>query len=438
VDMYLASLGKLPEASDPALFQTAKLAADDTAAAALTVDHSVTDSKFRFCTEGVVLLKDGIDPKSVVDAVQSAAENDGIGDSVASVAAPAKGGGEMVKVHIHTNDPQLVFDRLQEYNRDALLKKEKVEDMLVMREVAHGDGFLDLDDAKFTIMGMCKYLLPPLDDLDELFTLPVFIVPETTQEPIDLRFASDTDACIALNQQRHKESAIRYTTAASNPMQIKIELLAALGKGKPVLLLLMSTDKRVSAIGRNAMAAIDMLDPEQRAQVRVFVHGWGFYEAIFLSEACACAHEGKTIDEAIERCNSIAGRHFSFSNLCTRATVQKLLTWRPGLFPKDFTLDDETKFISFGIPVTARSEADTPSEFQRVGMLMTPQCKAVSLSALQDAEVDRIKSTLRPGEKIASMMVQCVGRPDLGYQFVEKLKAAKVRRCWLPASLHGC
>ena len=55
-------------------------------------------------------------------------------------------------------------------------------------------------------------MLPPLDDMDELYTLPVFLVPSTTQEPIDLRFVSDTDACIALNQQRHKDTAILVWT----------------------------------------------------------------------------------------------------------------------------------------------------------------------------------------------------------------------------------
>ena len=87
------------------------------------------------------------------------------------------------------------------------------------------------------------------------------------QERIDARFVSEADACIALNRQRHRETATRYTSAAPNPTQIKIELLAALGKGKPLLVILMSTDRRISALGRNTMAAIDMLEPERRALV---------------------------------------------------------------------------------------------------------------------------------------------------------------------------
>lgn len=421
--MYLASIGDLPNAMDADMFKTAKFLPADDSTTSISVDHTVTDSKFRFCTECVVLLKEGVDAQTVMDDIQKAADVDGIGDSIASVKAPAKEGGDMVKIHIHTNEPNLFFERLQPYSKDPIFKKEKVEDMLVMREVMHGDNYLDLGDAKFIIMGLCSYVLPPLNDLDELYTLPIFLVPETTQEPMDLRFVTDTDACIALNQQRHKETAIRYTSAASNPMQIKIELLAALSKGKPLLVFLLSTDKRVSAIGRNTMAAIDMLEPEQKELVKVLVHGWGFFEAPLIMEAMKCAQEGKTIDEAYVACKKIGDHNFSFSTFVMSATVQKLLAFRPGLFPKGFSVEDNS-FVGFGIPVTIRE--DILTDFQRVMMLTIVQNQAKSMLELQDAEIARIKNTLKPDEKIKMVLIQTVGRPDYGYQYVNKMKEANV------------
>lgn len=119
------------------------------------------------------------------------------------------------------------------------------------------------------------------------------MVPATMQEPIDIRFATDSEACNARNMQRHESTAIRYTTAASNPMQLKIEFLLALSKGKPILGFLMSKDKRVSALGRNVMAAIDMLSPEQQAKISVLAHGWGFHEALLFREAMKLAQEGR-------------------------------------------------------------------------------------------------------------------------------------------------
>ena len=421
--MHLASKGNLP--MDVNMFATAQFMPKDETTKSIDVDHTVTDSKFQFCTECVLCLKKGIAAQTVIDEIQRAVdEDDGFGDSIATVKAPGKdGGGEMLKIHIHTNEPSVFFDRVQPYNNDPIFKKEKVEDMLAMRELMHGDSFLELGDAKFTIMGFCCYVLPPLDDMDELYTLPVFVVPETTQEPIDLRFVSDTDACIALNQQRHKETAIKYTTAASNPMQIKIELMAALSKGKPLMVALWGTDKRLSALGRNVMLAIDMLEPEQKDLVKVFVHGWGFYEGPFLLEAIKLAQEGATIDEAIAACKRLADHHFSFSNFMTSATMKKLLAWRPGLFPKGFTVEDGT-YTGAGIPVTIRE--DVLSEFERAGMLMKVQVQEKSMEALQEAEIARIKSNLKPGEKIKSILISAVGRPDYGHMYIKKLKDANV------------
>ncbi len=68
-------------------------------------------------------------------------------------------------------------------------------------------------------------------------------------------------------------------------MQIKIELLSALSKGKPLLVVLMSTDKRISAIGRNACQAIEMLEPDQKARIKVFTHSWGFNKVSIIMEA---------------------------------------------------------------------------------------------------------------------------------------------------------
>ena len=107
----------------------------------------------------------------------------------------------------------------------------------------------------------------------------------------------------------------------------------------------------------------------------------------------------------------------------TSATVKKMLAWRPGLFPEGFAVEDGS-FIGFGIPVTVRDEILT--EFQRVGMLMTLQHKKQSIAEVQDAEVERILTDLRPDERIRSVLIMAVGRPDFGYKYVEKMKRAKV------------
>jgi hypothetical protein len=74
-----------------------------------------------------------------------------LGDLIACIAAPAKEAGHMDKLHIHANNPEAVFDRLWRFSKTPLIKKEKVEDMLSMREDMHGESLLDLLDAKFSI-----------------------------------------------------------------------------------------------------------------------------------------------------------------------------------------------------------------------------------------------------------------------------------------------
>ena len=95
--MYLASKGMLPNAMDVNIFATSNFLESEEVIASIDVDHTVCDSKFRFCTECVMDLKDGANAQTVLDEVQKAVD-DGIGDSIATVKGPAKDGGEMIKI----------------------------------------------------------------------------------------------------------------------------------------------------------------------------------------------------------------------------------------------------------------------------------------------------------------------------------------------------
>lgn len=454
--MWLAAQGQLPEARDPTLFQPAQALAakDDDDNMIVTNDdhHTACDSKYQYCTEAVIVLKDGATKEQVMEMMDECInennprcqchggdENDGLplGDSLVCVGAPAKEGGDMVKLHIHTNQPQVFFDKLKPFSRDEIFKKEKVEDMYVMRQHAHETlaEYRDYSDAKFTLMGMCSQVLPPIMQSDDLFTLPVFVVPSTTQEPIDIRFATDSETTQALNQQRHPQTAIRYTTASSNPMQMKIELLAALAKCKPILVVIMSKDKKMSAFGRNVIQAVDLLEPHQQKMVKILCHGWGLNEVSFLTLAMRMAKEGKTIDETYEACQDHAARTFAFCNFAASPTVAKLVAWRPGLFPKGFTVQ-EGSYTTFGIPSKLRTVDEIP-EADRVGKLMNVLGSATDLEAAMDQEAQRIKDTLEPGQSIGDILISCVGRPDHGHKFLDKLRSVGVSIVGDPVVYNG-
>lgn len=447
--MWLASNDELPEASDPNLFKSGVKKDDGQEHFPDIIDnHDVCDSKYQFCTEAVILLKDGVAKEEVLNAIdlqcyeitepaeQSSCacpcgHKHSLGDSVASVSAPAKEGGNMLKVHIHTDEPQRFFDTLKPYSRDAIFKKEKVEDMKIMREVEHGnscnntivtnDSEYSVDNAKFTLIGLTSLMLPPTvkaEYKDILNTFPMFIVPADTNEPIDIRHASDTDTVIALNKQRNPDTKVRITTATSTPMQMKIELLASLSKGKPVLCVLFSTSKKLSAYGRNVLQAIELLDPDQRDKVKVFVHGWA-HDGIFLLEALDCAKRGKTIDEAIAACEDVAKRTFNRVGFMDAETFRNIKTWRPGLFPESLDVP-EGHYCLQGPPSGVRQN-EIPLD-KRVDLALGPFGMGISMEDTFEKTAKHIKSGLEPSQKIGNVMIPCVGRPDNGHFLVRKLR----------------
>jgi len=457
--MLLASEGKLPEVFDPNLFKTGiksttTAGGDYVEDLAALNDHNVCDSKYQFCTEAVILLKEGTTKKDVMDMLDShddcgSDDNDDneLGDSIACVSAPAKEGGVMCKIHIHTNEPQTFFDKLKPFSCDpnGIFRKEKVEDMLMMKELEHGnsgssDGSsdrsesssscccgdhddhkkqIDLCDAKFTILGTGQLWLPPKErTFEELHSFPMFVVPATTGEPIDVRYTDSTDTILALNQQRNPDTAITYTTASSSPMQMKIELLAAIAKGKPVLVFVFSADSKVSAFGRNVKQAIEMLDPDQKDMVTVLLHGWG-NEASFLLEAIECARDNKTIDETYDICNDYANESYCKIGFMSSDLCRKMKAWRPGLFPKGFEVKDGQYQVS-GTPACLRTsgcpiETRTQVSMGHIGMG----------DSMMDAFImaaQHIKNGLKGSQKVTNVLIPCVGRPDYGHVLLDVLK----------------
>jgi len=447
--MWLAAKGELPEASDPRLFQTAvRMEEGEENLSDIIDDHDVCNSKYQFCTEAVILLKDGVKKEEVMETIDQQCQEiseaseasptsswtcakcgsqGSLGDSVACVFAPAKEGGNMLKVHIHTNEPQQFFDTLKPYSKNTVFKKEKVEDMKIMRDVEHGsttasdatDVQDSVDNAKFTMIGLSSMMLPPTVKAENkkiLNTFPMFIVPSDTNEPIDLRYASDTETLITLNKQRNPATAVRMTTAAPNPMQVKIELLAALSKGKPVLCFLTSTNTKMSSFGRNVLLAIDMLEPEQKAMVKVFVHGWG-HDGLFLLEAIECARRGQTIDEAIVSCENVAQRTFGRIGFMDAEMIRKMNAFRPGIFD-GFKIPNGHHSIS-GTPSGIRHDG-APLE-KRMMLALSPIGMGTSMEDAFEKAARHIKSGLKPGQKVGNVMIPCVGRPDFGHLFVRKM-----------------
>merc|ERR1712238_355154 len=186
----------------------------------------------------------------------------------------------------------------------------------------------------------------------------------------------------------------------SSPMQMKIELLAALAKGKPVLVFLFSTSKKFSSMGRNVIEAIDMLDAEQKKLVTLFVHG-SVIEDVLLVEAIKCAKEGMDINETRAILEDIADRTSQSVSFMSSEQRKKWKTLRPAFFP-DEIVDGR---ISLGLAEIAMTD---------------------SASDAFEIAVKHIKDGLKEGQKIGNVMIPCVGRPDIGNKFLKMIEDAGI------------
>ena len=365
-------------------------------------------------------LREGVDKRAVLERVTAAADA-GLGDSVACVGAPRKGGGSMAKVHIHCNEPDAFFDLLSSFSETPILRKEKVDDMYA--ELKGGRDARDYSNASFNIVSAFPIATDEAAGVG--FCLPMCFVPDSTQEPIDVRLPTVYETNSALNAQRHADTRVRYTSSIPNPTQIKIELQAALASGRPVLMVDIPRDRNITAYGRNIRAAVDSLSPSDRARLTIVKNGWvgGIYSLI-CEEALTMAAEGLSIGEAAARLETI--------DVCAMAvkfvdsdSIDAMYKWKPSLFPEGFTVE-AGKVYAVGPSTGVRRGAPlTDTEKMR---LLTSNIlyKSGSAEEAYTAEIDRIKRVLQPGQAIASVLIRCAGRVDYGNVFASKLRAAGV------------
>ena len=125
--------------------QAVESIADEAFAAPIAEESA---SAYRYCTEALIALREGLskDPDALIHTVQKALE--GYGDSLIANALGGK-----LKVHIHTNTPELVIETLEGYGE---LLYQKADDMHLqsrLRASAPGgvglmtDSIADLPDA---------------------------------------------------------------------------------------------------------------------------------------------------------------------------------------------------------------------------------------------------------------------------------------------------
>jgi hypothetical protein len=184
---------------------------------------NLPDYPFQYCTEAAIKLKDGV-TEAQVKAAFEAHQTSGKADSMALVCTKT-----LAKVHMHSNEPQEIFDLAQTFSAEGILLKEKVEDMFPERDEATQGPKYDMSKAKVHIMTDAAFL--PYYELEHATIIPFWII-----DGIEPRVMGDKRVNIfdvANNNRQHLEkngAPKKLDTAAPTPEQVELIFRQALDK----------------------------------------------------------------------------------------------------------------------------------------------------------------------------------------------------------------
>jgi hypothetical protein len=334
------------------------------------VNHDVVDAKYRYCIETVIQMA----ATSVSDARDKVLrrftefETDDIADSVVVVAAPSKAGGVLVKLHIHSNGPQLVFDaalQFQDTGVQKVLIKEKVEDMFEERAEMHGGAVYDMSKSKVTIVidGSC---LPAVESKHTTL-MPLYIVPSSTGEPIMID-ACDPNPIVTpiqlYNQLRLNPE--RVFTASPTPITAQLQLekaLRSLSSTSSEHVIVISISSVMAAYHRNIARARDSLSSEAQKKVTIFDTGYIIYEMACIARAALrAAEQGLGHQDVLARMEYVGARSFK-CGIVSIETIEALhLTGR-----WNHVIGDVSRFVPGGFVAIGMHPPDAPTDIQVSG-----------------------------------------------------------------------
>ena len=410
--------------TDPAILGKAQLDGGDDVA--VTFDHTVTgDPRFRFCTEACVKLKEGESRDSVLAAFTQCIEaDDAMGDSLVVVGGPTREGGQMAKLHIHTNDPSKVFEQAGRHSSEAegRVWKQKVEDMFYERELAHGAPLYDMSNAKFAVV--CDGIALPERDMRAGFMVPVYVIPASTGEPLMCGdFVNDNPLPLF---QKLRNAPERVFTAAPTPINVQMIVEQALAQYPRVVVAMLAGWG--SATYRNSVAAVKALSEEDQKRVTCVDTGYilneeGLFQRVLLRQAAA----GATVEEAIARAEFVCSRAYHQSFLSSGSVKVIAKTGRLPSLGDGSSIQDGQRFIMGNMPpdMYAVERPNPPASMWKVHTMlgMVDQCApgAEAQAEMEAKYIAKLKEATA-GKKLRDLVVHSVGRPDVAHRYARLFK----------------
>lgn len=300
------------DASAAAASADAALATDD--ADPMAAAHVDVSDQHRFCTEGLV-RSDALPGADVVRAALT-----GLGDSLIVI----RGAG-VLKVHIHTDDPEAVFARLREIGE---LVAHKAEDMHAQHAAIERAASSHVHLARRPIAIVTDSVADLPDEIARAHGIQVVPVSLVYGDE-SLRDRVDIDSDTFVERLRRGE---RPTTSQPPPAAFLEAYARAAEDGEHVLaVLLASTLSGTFASGETAARI------SEDAPVTVFdSRGASLTEGLLVLRAAELAELGTPVDEILaelDRIRDRSGIYFTvdtFDNLLASGRVTRGQAWLAG------------------------------------------------------------------------------------------------------------
>ena len=371
------------------------------------IEHDMAAEKFSYCTEAILKLKDGCTKDTVKDAIVNAVIDTDLGNSLVVIGAPAKDGGDLAKVHIHTSTPQIVFDALEKQSLTNPLLKEKVDDMAI--QVARSKIVHDRSKFKFAFVSDTTTMYRGLDMSAIEVIVPIALTLNGNSISLE-----DVDGYSMLSKQRRGEPG-KFGSAAPTPYAFYMGMKDALKVHDEIIVL--TCGSLISATFRNASKARDMFPEEIKKNIYMF-DSWGyvFSEFPMLNKGIEMAYEGKSCKEVYDALVAMRpNTHYYFQY--NVSGVKTLIAH--GRVPKEeFSAKVEGKTDSqFQVVLgTFPDMAPLPPHGPALGLktihMEEEQTDGTAEAKLRARIIERIRNGLKENQKLTNVIVTHISRID--------------------------
>lgn len=266
------------------------------------------DLTFQYCTECVAELQPGVTQEQVKELLSVTPQKEEVlGDSIGALVTEMAPGVSIAKVHIHSNDPERVFQKMRTLSKDGHLYKEKAEDMAEQVKLAEKPRFF-----------------PPLKNIGIMWT-SLAEVPEDFHEAYKEGFvpwittvdsASYKDR-VELSPLAHfnllrRHDFYKVGTSGWNVADVKEKMAELLGKYEKVIVVTLPWV--FSRGGKNAFEQMmEGLSEKDRSRVFSWQHRMVGSEGSCVMRAHWLASKGGSVGEVIDRLNDWVQQESTFS-----------------------------------------------------------------------------------------------------------------------------